>query len=142
MRPAGTRAAAATVAALVLLGACTDEPSVESFCAAAEATVASGPLFPDRTDGEPVAEPDALVALEELAGAAPDEVDAEVDVLVAEARALVAEAEARVDGTSASTPTSTVADAPTRPSRAEVEAAQVAVVAYVADNCELDLDPA
>lgn len=138
-----SRAGALAVAALalVLVGACSDEPSVEEFCAAAEATVATGPLFPDRTDGEPVPEPDALAALEDLADRAPDEVDDPLEVLVAEARALVAEAEARAGAATGSTDTSTTADAPARPSRAEVEAAQAAVVAYVTDNCALDLDP-
>lgn len=132
----------ALVVVAALVGACSDEPSTESFCGAAERTVAAGPLFPDRTDGEPVAEPDALAALEDLASSSPDEISAEVDVLLAEARALVADAEARVDAASSSTtgPPSTSDESAPRPSRAEVDAAQSAVVAYVAGTCDLDLN--
>lgn len=135
------RALGTLCAAAVLLGACSDEPSTESFCGAAERTIAAGPLFPDRTDGEPVAEPDALAALEDLAASSPDEISDEVAVLLAEARALVADAEARLDASSSTTgQPSTTTDAPTRPDRAEVDAAQAAVVAYASENCDLDLN--
>ncbi|QGG95751.1 hypothetical protein [Actinomarinicola tropica] len=136
------RLAALVAAAIVLVAGCSDEPSTEAFCDAAEATVAAGPLFPSRTDGEPVPEPRALDALEALAESSPDEIDGDVDVLVREATALLVEAEARLD---ASTSTSGTTEAPAtidRPSRAEVDAAQRDVVAYAEAECGIDLTAA
>jgi hypothetical protein len=135
------RRALAVLCAAALVAACTDEPDDEAFCAAAERTVAAGPLFPDRTDGEPVAEPDALAALEDLAEASPDAIAGEVEVLLAEARALVADAEARQDpGESTTSTTVTGSEASERPTRSEVDAAQSAVVAYASDTCAIDLN--
>ena len=138
-----TARGAAVVASLGLLVACSDGRSVEAFCDQVAVTLAVGPLFPDRTDGEPVADPDALDALVELADVAPDDIADDVDVLVAEARALVAEASARRQTTTtgaASTGESTTTTAsPNRPERAEVDAAQAAVADYVDTECDLDV---
>lgn len=123
-------------------GACSDEPSVEAFCDAVEQVVAAGPLFPDRTDGEPVADLDALAALRDMTDAAPGEIETHTSVLLAEAEGLAAEAAQRVDATQGSassvTPTTEPPTTP-RPQRAQVESAQAEVTAFVADECDIDL---
>ncbi len=130
---------AAAVTSLVLVVACSDGRSVESFCDQVAVTLAVGPLFPDRTDGEPVADPDALDALVELAEVAPGDIADQVEVLVAEARALVADAESRRQTTTTGTSgAADEAEAP-HPDRAAVDAAQAAVAAYVDAECDIDV---
>lgn len=142
MRRPSTPLVGLALAAAIASGACSSGPSVEEFCAAADATRDAGPLFPDRTDGEPVPEPDALAALEDLAASSPGTIEDEVDVLLAEARALVADAEARTGGATTSSATTTTSGDPLpRPTRAEVTEAQSAVVAYIDEECDLDVDP-
>jgi hypothetical protein len=139
--------AAALGAVALLVASCSDGGTVEAFCEQVEATVDAGPLFPDRTDGEPVPSAEGLEAIEELADAAPDEISDAVDVLVAEAEALVAEAADRVTTTTggdaaddggADEPDPADADG-ARPARADVEAAQAEVIAFIDRECEVDL---
>lgn len=134
-------AALATAVALVAVAACSDGRSTEAFCDQVEATLSAGPLFPDRTDGEPVPSADALDAIEELGDVAPDEIRDAVDVLVAEAGALVAEAEDRNTTTTDRDEGDDGAseDAPARPEREAVDAAQSEVVAFAERECEVDL---
>jgi hypothetical protein len=138
------RSLATVVAAtFVMAGACSDGSSVEAFCDQLDDTIAAGPLFPDRTDGEPVPSADALAAIDDLADVAPDEIRGSVEVLVTEANALVADATER----DATTTTGDDDDEPvdrspseTHPPRADVEAAQAAVTAYAAAECGVTLD--
>lgn len=136
------RSMAAATVIIALAVACSDGRSTEAFCDQLGVTLAAGPLFPDRTDGEPVPEPDALEALEELADTAPDPVRDSVDVLLAEAEALVADASDRQDDDeSTTTSEGDESTRPTHPPRADVEAAQVAVTDFAVSECEVDLDP-
>jgi hypothetical protein len=130
----------AALLTVALLG-CSDERCTEAFCDQLDATIATGPLFPDRTDGEPVPEPDAMAALEELSEVAPDAIRDDVEVLVAEGRALVADADERDAATTTSTdagPDDDTTTRPTHPARADVEAAQVSVATFSADECGVD----
>lgn len=139
MKLARLRRWALGLAVLIATGAsCSDGRSVEAFCDQIEATVDAGPLFPDRTDGEPVPSVEALDAIDELADVAPDAIAPSVEVLSAEAQALVADAERRDDATTTGTDDESTTGA-THPTRAEVEAAQVAVADYSADECGVDL---
>ncbi len=136
------RLAAAAAAVLIVSSACSDDgKSVEAFCDQLDVAVAAAPLFPDRTDGEPVPSADALEALHQLADVAPGEIEDSVEVLAAEAEALVADVERRA------ATTTTGADAtdgettgPTHPERAEVEAAQAAVAEFALTECGVTLD--
>ncbi|MFP3905747.1 MAG: hypothetical protein ACLFWR_01845 [Acidimicrobiales bacterium] len=121
----------ATTGLVVALAGCSGS-ATEAFCERVAVAHEVGPLFPARTDGEPVANLDALDALEQLAAAAPDEIDDEAGVLVDEARALVAEARARRENSF----TSPDSD---RWSRRAVEQAQSAVFEYAATQCDIDL---
>jgi len=135
-------AALALAVALSASAGCTDEPSIEAFCDAVDAVQTAGPLFPDRTDGEPVAEPDALAALRSMAAAAPSDIAAQAEVLLAEAEGLATEAAQRSEAidSSAST-TAGPDDAPSapRPERAAVETAQNEVATFASDECAIDL---
>ena len=136
------RSLATVVAAtFVMAGACSDGPSVEAFCDQLDDTIAAGPLFPDRTDGEPVPSADALAAIDDLADVAPDEIRGSVEVLVTEANALVADATERDATTTTGGDDEPVDRSPsdTHPPRADVEAAQAAVTAYAADECGVTL---
>lgn len=116
---------------MLALGGCSDS-TTDAFCERAGVAHEVGPLFPARTDGEPVANLDALDALEQLAAAAPEEIDDDVGVLVDEAQALVVEARARRENSF----TSPDRD---RWSRRAVEQAQSAVFEYAATHCDIDL---
>jgi hypothetical protein len=115
------------------LSACGGPSADEVFCERVAEVQQAGPLFPARTDGEPVAEPAALAALERLAERRPDEIDAELGILVDEARALVDDAEQRMGREAQVSPPSG------RWSRSAVESAQSAVSSYAALTCDIDL---
>lgn len=128
-------------AALVMASACSDDRSIEAFCDQLDVTVAAAPLFPDRTDGEPVPSADALDALHQLADVAPDEIEDSVEVLAAEADALVADVEQRAaTTTTGADATGGATTGPTHPERAEVEAAQAAVAEFALTECGVTLD--
>jgi hypothetical protein len=134
---------ACVVAATSLMaGSCSDGRSVEAFCDQLDDTIAAGPLFPDRTDGEPVPSVDALTAIDELADVAPDEIRSSVEVLVTEANALVADATERDATTTTADGDEPIDRSPseTHPPRAEVEAAQSAVTAYASAECGVSLE--
>lgn len=136
------RPAVAAITLVALAASCSDGRSAEAFCDQLEVTLAVGPLFPDRTDGEPVPEPEALEALEDLADTAPEPVRSSVEVLLAEAQALVADATERQDRDATTTTADEDAEStrPTHPARADVESAQSAVTDYTVAECEIDPD--
>jgi hypothetical protein len=132
--PRGGRGTTSLLCTLILstaLVACS-ESSVDAFCDRAETAAEIGPVFPARTDGEPVPDLAALAALEAMAEAAPDELVDEMEVLVDTARALTDQARARQENGS---------EAPDsgRWSRRAVDQAQRAVLDYIAAHCDIDL---
>jgi hypothetical protein len=116
---------------LLVVGCAGESPEV-AFCSRLEEVREAGPLFPARTDGEPVPDPRVLELLEALATDAPAEIVDELAVLVEEARVLVAEAQDRRAGTSTSATTD-------RWSRSVVEQAQRAAFDYARSTCDIDL---
>jgi hypothetical protein len=136
-RVAGRCRIAVTVLLLVaILGACSGDGE-DAFCERVTATREAGPLFPPRTDGEPIPN---LLALEAIVAmgdtvppGAPDEVRDALKVLVDEAIRLVDDAEARLTGAApAVTPD-------TSRGRRAVAASQTVVVEYIAVTCDIDL---
>lgn len=123
---------AVAIATIALSTACSSTNSVEEFCALAKTHESVGPLFPHRLDGEPVPNYEALEWLRDLSDQAPDEVSSELEILVAEAEALVAQAEAR----QSSNPDVSIPEAPTK---ASVDSAQLAVISYFNNTCEVDV---
>ena len=114
------------------LSGCWGSSDDEAFCAQLRVSQDAGPLFPPRTDGEPVPNRAALEALIELGRVAPAEIREDVQVLVDEAEALVADAESRQKGAQLSPQTS-------RWSRSVVVSAQRAVFRYSVASCDIDL---
>lgn len=126
-------AAVAALAVAATLAACSGQSADEAFCDQVGEVQAAGALFPSRTDGEPVPNDAALVAIEGLAEGPPAEIENEVQVLVDESRRLVAGAEERLGRTpQVQTPSR-------RWSRTAVESAQSAVIRYAASSCDIDL---
>lgn len=126
------RVVSAGLAALVVLAAACGPSELDAYCERVDELAASGPLFPTRTDGEPVPDLDALEAIEAVAEAAPSEIADEATVLADEARALVEEAEARRANRS-------IPETSDRWSPSVVEQAQNAVIEHVDAECGLDL---
>ena len=128
-------ARAALIVALVLLvsalGACSESP-IDAFCDRARTASEVGPLFPARTDGEPVPDLEALSGLEAMAAAAPSEIAPEMQILADEAQALVNEVENREKNGSFFPPSD-------RSSRRAVERAQSAVIDYSDTHCDVVL---
>lgn len=120
-----------TLALLAASVAC-GPSEIDQFCDRVAELQAAGPLFPARTDGEPVPDPDVIEAIEAMAAAAPSDIAEEAEVLADEARALVAEAESRRTNQSHSATTD-------RWSPSAVEQAQIAVISYADTECGLDL---
>lgn len=119
--------------ALGVIAGCSGSSTDEAFCRQIEVVQAAGPLFPARTDGEPVPNPETLEALVGLAEHRPDAIAEEVSVLVESAQALSAEAEARLGRTAQVDPPNS------RWNRTVVESAQTAVISYAAETCDIDL---
>lgn len=127
-----------TVTALMAVGlaACSRPSAAGAFCDRLTAVQEAGPLFPSRTDGEPVPNLAALAAIEELADRPPDIVAEHVQVLVDEARSLASQAAARMGQTAQ-------VEAPERRwSRNVVESAQSAVAGYAQEECGIELTSA
>lgn len=127
----GTTSLLCTIIVMTALVACSGS-SIDAFCDRAETAAEIGPLFPARTDGEPVPDLAALAALEAMAEVSPDELADDMDVLVETGRALADQARARRENGSE------VPDS-SRWSRRAVEQAQRAVLDYIAAGCDLDL---
>ncbi len=128
----------AVVAGLLVagaLGACSGPSAADGFCDQVTVVQQAGPLFPARTDGEPVPNSTALAAIEGLADHRPEPIAEAIDVLIDEARSLSIQAQERL-GQSAQV------DPPNRRwSQSAVESAQSAVIAYAAEHCDIGLIP-
>lgn len=121
------------MAAAVLMAGCSGPSTDDAFCSQVQNVQAAGPLFPARTDGEPVPDPVALEAIIGLADHRPDAISDDIIVVVEAAQALSAQAQQRLGQTAQVQPPES------RWSRSAVESAQRAVIHYAAQTCEIDL---
>lgn len=131
-RAPGPLLSAGVVGALLTGTMACGPSSLDAYCDRVAEVATVGPLFPARTDGEPVPHLEALEAIEAMAAAAPDEVADDAAVLAGAARALVDEAEARRTNRSTFDPTD-------RWSPSVVEEAQNAVIDHADTECGIDL---
>lgn len=129
----GTHFLVATLGLVALATGCTGPSTDEAFCSQVEVVQAAGPLFPARTDGEPVPNPDALEAILGLGDHRPEEISEEISLLVEAAESLSDQAQQRLGQTAQVQPPES------RWSRSAVESAQRAVIAYAAQTCAIDL---
>ena len=115
-----------------LLGACSSDDGVNAFCQRLDATWDQGPIFPTRTDGEPVPDLEALERLQQLAAAAPEEIAEAFKVVAEHAEDLVQEAQIRTESGSSIAGSG-------RWSQSVVESSQSAVLQWADDSCDIDL---
>lgn len=131
----GARWLAVALCVTLTATACGGPSTDEAFCSQVQIVQAAGPLFPARTDGEPVPNAEALEAIVGLSDHRPEAIADDLDLLVEAAQSLNEEARQRLGQTAQVQPPER------RWSRSAVESAQRAVIEYAAQTCDIDLNP-